>query len=73
MKPIKEKGKIPNWQFQDIQTTKIFYMAQQFTTTPTYPNPYITCTLNNMELVKMINNKRKDWMKKYYKIIWEIE
>ena len=27
-KPIKEVGKIPNQQFQDIQTTKIFYITQ---------------------------------------------
>jgi len=59
MKPIKEGDKIPNQQFQDIQTTKIFYMAQQFTTAPTFPNTYITCTLNNMKLVKTMNNKRK--------------
>ena len=44
-------------------------MVQKFTTAPTSPNLYITCTLNNMELVKMINNERKNWIKKYYKII----
>ena len=48
-------------------------MAQQFTTALTSPNPYITCTLNNMELVKTMNRERKDWTKKYYKIIQEIE
>ena len=56
-----------------LNQQEIFLVVQQFTTTPTFPNPYITCTLNNMELVKMINNKRKDWIKKYHKIIWEIE
>ena len=35
-------------------------MAQQFITTPTSPNPYITHTLNNMNLVKIINDKKKD-------------
>jgi len=44
-------------------------MAQQFTTTSTFPNPYITYTLNNIALVKMINGERKDWTKKYRKII----
>ena len=44
-------------------------MAQQFTTTPTLPNPYVTYTLNNIELVKTMNNERKNWMKKYHKII----
>ena len=44
-------------------------MAQQFTTTPNSPNLYSTCTLNNIDLVKMMTNKQKDWTKKYYKII----
>ena len=48
-------------------------MARQFITAPTSPNPYITCTLNNMELVKTMNKERKDWTKKYHKIIQEIE
>jgi len=29
--------------------------------------------LNNMNLVKTINNEKKDWIRKYHKIIWEIE
>ena len=33
-------------------------MAQQFTTTPNSPNLYSTHTLNNMNLVKMINEER---------------
>ena len=48
-------------------------MAQQFTTAPISPNSYETCTLNNMNLVKIMNNERKDWMKKYHKIIQGIE
>ena len=48
-------------------------MAQQFTTTPISPNPYVTYTLNNMNLVNTITQERKDQMKKYYKIIREIE
>ena len=35
-------------------------MAQQFTTTPILPNPYATWTLNNMNLVKTMNNEQKD-------------
>ena len=60
---MKEGGKIlnqqfiPNQQFQNIQPIKIFYMAQQFTTTSTLLNPYITHTLNNMDLVKTMNNE----------------
>ena len=44
-------------------------MVQQFTTAPTLPNLYIIHTLNNMELFKIMNKKRKDWTKKYCKII----
>jgi len=59
-KSIKEEGKIPNQQFQHIQSNKIFYMAQQFTITPILPNPYANWTLNNMNLVKTMNNEQKD-------------
>ena len=31
------------------------------------------CTLNNLDLVKTMNQKKKDWMKKYHRIIREIE
>ena len=48
-------------------------MVQQFTTAPNLPNLYFTCTLNNMDLVKIMTNEWKDWIKKYYKIIWGIE
>ena len=44
-------------------------MAQKFITAPTFSNLYIICTLNNMNLVKIINDKKKDWTKKYYKKI----
>ena len=44
-------------------------MAQQFITAPIFPNLYIIYTLNNMELVKTMNDKRKYWIKKYHKII----
>ena len=48
-------------------------MAQQFFTALTSPNLYISCTINNINLITTLNNKRKDWMKKYYKIIRELE
>ena len=35
-------------------------MAQQFITAPTLPNLYATQTLNNMDLVKTMNNEQKD-------------
>jgi len=48
-------------------------MAQQFTTTSISFNPYISCIVNNIDLITTLNNKRKDWTKKYYKIIKEIK
>ena len=48
-------------------------MAQQFITAPTSPSPYIICIFNNINLVKTINNKKKNQTKKYYKIMQGIE
>jgi len=48
-------------------------MAQQFTTAPNSPNPYITCTLNNIDLVKIMNQEKNNQMKKYHKIIQGIK
>ena len=48
-------------------------MAQQFITASTLPNSYITYILDNMKLAKTMNKERKDWTKKYHKIIWGIE
>ena len=44
-------------------------MAQQFTIAPTFSNPYVTYTLNNMDLMKTMNQNKNNWTKKYYKII----
>ena len=48
-------------------------MAQQFTTASISPNSYVTHILNNMDLVNTLTNERKDWTKKYHKIIQGIE
>ena len=48
-------------------------MSYQFTTTPTTPNPYIACTVNNMNLIMILNKEKKNWTKKYYKIIQGLE
>ena len=48
-------------------------MAQQFITALIFPNLYITSTLDNINLVKTINNEKEDWMKKYHKIIQRIK
>jgi len=69
LKPIKEGGKTISKHYN----FEIFQMTQQFITAPTSPNLYVTHTLNNMNLVKTINDKKKDWTKKYHKIIWGIE
>jgi len=48
-------------------------MAYQFTTAPTSSNPYVFCTVDNMNLIVTLNNERKDWIKKYHKIIRGLE
>ena len=48
-------------------------MAQQFFTAPISPNPYIFCTINNIDLIKTLNKKKQNWTKKYHKIIQGIE
>ena len=42
-------------------------MAQQLFTVLTSPNSYIFHTINNIDLIKILNKKRQDWTKKYYK------
>ena len=48
-------------------------MAYQFTTTPISSNLYVFYTVNSMNLIVILNNERKDWMKKYYRIIRGLE
>ena len=48
-------------------------MAQQFFIVPTSPSPYIACTVNNIDLIITLNNEKKNWTKKYYKIIRGLE
>jgi len=48
-------------------------MAYQFTTVPTSPNLYTAYTVNNMDLIKTLNNNNKNWTRKYYKIIWRLK
>ena len=42
-------------------------------TAPTSLNSYVSHTINNIDLIITLNNKRKDWTKKYHKIIQGIE
>ena len=48
-------------------------MFYQFTTAPTFPNLYTACTVNNINLIITLNKEKKDWTKRYHKIIWELE
>ena len=40
---------------------------------PTFPNPYISRKLNNMDQVQAMKKKREDWSRLYHKILKEIE
>jgi len=63
LKSIKEEGKIPLWTVQTIYLNFKTQMSQinnnnNYITTITSPNPYITRKLNNMDEAKMM--KRND-------------
>ena len=40
-----------------------------YATTPTYLNPYITRKLNNMDKAKIMKAERDDWTRIYHKIL----
>ena len=40
-----------------------------FATALSFPNPYILQIVNNLDLIVTLNKEKKDWTKKYYKII----
>ena len=44
-----------------------------YTTTPTSPNPYITRKLNNMDEVKIFKKECNDWTKLYHKTLKGLE
>ena len=52
-------------------------MSAQFTnnyiTTPTSPNPYISRKLNNMDQVQVMKKEREDWERLYHKTLKELE
>ena len=74
LKSIKKEDKTPNWYLEITLTTRThIQMAYQFTTTPISPNSYISCTINNINPIVILNNKKKDWIKKCHKIIWGIQ
>ena len=40
---------------------------------PTFPNPYISRKLNNMDQAQVMKRKREDWMRLYYKTLKGLE
>jgi len=44
-----------------------------FATALPFPNPYVLQIVNNLDLIITLNRKKKDWTKKYYKIIQGLE
>jgi len=42
-------------------------------TAPTFPNPYISRKLNNMNQAQVMKRKQEDWTRTYYKTLKEIE
>ena len=44
-----------------------------FTMASTFPNPYISRKLNNMDQAQIIKRERKDWLRLYYKTLKGLE
>ena len=44
-----------------------------YATAPTFPNPYVSRKLNNMDQAKVMKKEREDWERLYHKMLKEIE
>ena len=44
-----------------------------YTTASTFPNPYISRKLNNMDQVQVMKRKREDWLRLYHKMLKGLE
>ena len=44
-----------------------------YTMAPTFPNPYISRKLNNMDQTQFMKREREDWSRLYYKMLKELE
>ena len=44
-----------------------------YTTAPTFPNPYISRKLNNIDQAQVMKREREDWMRLYHKTLKGIE
>ena len=49
------------------------YNTNNYRTALTFPNPYITRKLNNIDEAMVMKAERNDWMKTYYKTLKELE
>ena len=47
--------------------------TNNYSTTSTFPNLYVTRKLNNMDKARLMKDKRNDQMKIYYKMLKELE
>jgi len=44
-----------------------------YTTTPTFPNPYISRKLNNIDQAQVMKKEREDWTRLYHKTLKGLE
>ena len=49
------------------------YQTTNYLTASTFPNPYVTRKLNNMEEARMMKGKRNDWTRIYHKMLKDLE
>jgi len=78
LKPIKREGKIPFQQFKTSLKLQKEQMSSQITnnnymTTLTSPNPYITRKLNNMNEAQILKKEQDDWIRLYHKTLKGLE
>ena len=61
------------WQLRTQHSNEIFYQTTKYLIAPTFPNPYVTWKLNNVDKAKTLKEERKDWTRIYYKTLKGIE
>ena len=49
------------------------YSTTNYQTAPTFPNPYVSRKLNNIEEARMMKEERNNWMKMYHKTLKGLE
>ena len=59
LRPIKERSKTSIQHFKSSTDNIFILMAQQFTTAPTSFNSYISCIINNMDLITITEQQKK--------------